>query len=166
MSSNTALFNLCTAVALNECDKLLPWGSWAGYGMAGALLSVTSDGIVTIWFSKMLIFRCVCRIHIFTHWSNWLKLHSIFWIGESESEVAQLCPTLCDPMDTSLQQAPLSMGFSSQEYWSGLPFPSPGNLPRDQTQISRIVDNTLPSEPPGKSWIGRWIQLHNLKIDC
>ena len=48
--------------------------------MAGALLSVTSDGIVTIWFSKMLIFRCVCRIHIFTHWSNWLKLHNIFWI--------------------------------------------------------------------------------------
>ena len=38
------------------------------------------------------------------------------------SEVAQLCPTLCD-------QAPRSMGFSRQEYWSGLPFPSPGDLP-------------------------------------
>ena len=43
---------------------------------------------------------------------------------ESESEVAQLCPTLCDPMDCSYQ-APLSMGFSRQEHWSGLPFPSP-----------------------------------------
>ena len=32
---------------------------------------------------------------------------------------------LCDPMDC---QAPLSMGFSRQEYWSGLPFPSPGDL--------------------------------------
>ena len=42
---------------------------------------------------------------------------------------AQLCPTLCDPMDSSLHQAPPSMGFSRQEYWSGLPFPSPGNLP-------------------------------------
>ena len=41
---------------------------------------------------------------------------------ESESEVAQSCPTPCD-------QAPLSMGFSRQEYWSGLPFPSPGDLP-------------------------------------
>ena len=30
-------------------------------------------------------------------------------------------------MDSSLHQAPLSMGFSRQEYWSGLPFPSPGN---------------------------------------
>jgi len=33
------------------------------------------------------------------------------------------CPTLCDSIDGS--QAPLSMGFSRQEYWSGLPFPSP-----------------------------------------
>ena len=47
----------------------------------------------------------------------------------SESEVAQSCSTLCDPMDSSLHQAPLPMGFSRQEYWSGLPFPSPGNLP-------------------------------------
>ena len=45
------------------------------------------------------------------------------------SEVTQSCPTLCDPMDGSLHQAPLSMGLSRQEYWSGLPFPSPGNLP-------------------------------------
>ena len=36
----------------------------------------------------------------------------------------QLCLTLCDPMDSS-HQAPLSLGFSRQEHWSGLPFPSP-----------------------------------------
>ena len=41
---------------------------------------------------------------------------------------AQSCPTLCDPMDCS-RQAPLSMGFFRQEYWSGLPFPPPGDLP-------------------------------------
>ena len=41
-----------------------------------------------------------------------------------ESEIAQLCPTLCDPW-TIAHQAPPSMGFSRQEYWSGLPFPSP-----------------------------------------
>ena len=40
--------------------------------------------------------------------------------------VAQSCPTLCDPM-TAAHQAPPSMEFSRQEYWSGLPFPSPGN---------------------------------------
>ena len=47
---------------------------------------------------------------------------------ESESEVAQSCPTLCD-LWTVAHQAPPSMGFSRQEYWSGLPFPSPGDLP-------------------------------------
>ena len=45
---------------------------------------------------------------------------------KSESEVAQSCPTLSDPMDCSLQSmAPRSMGFSRQEYWSGVPLPSP-----------------------------------------
>ena len=42
--------------------------------------------------------------------------------------VAKSCPALLDPMDCS-RQAPLSMGFPRQEYWSGLPFPSPGDLP-------------------------------------
>ena len=40
---------------------------------------------------------------------------------------AQSCLTLCDPRDCS-RRAPLSMGFSRQEYWSGLPFPPPGDL--------------------------------------
>ena len=40
---------------------------------------------------------------------------------------AQSCPTLCDPMDCSLPGS-LTMEFSRQEYWSGLPFPSPGTF--------------------------------------
>ena len=43
---------------------------------------------------------------------------------KSESEVAQSCPTLSNPMDCS-HQAPPSIGFSRQEYWSGVPLPSP-----------------------------------------
>ena len=42
--------------------------------------------------------------------------------------VAKSCLSLATPW-TVARQAPLSMGFSSQEYWSGLPFPSPGDLP-------------------------------------
>ena len=42
--------------------------------------------------------------------------------------IAQLNPTLCDPMECS-RRVPLSIGFSRQEYWRGLPFPSPGDLP-------------------------------------
>ena len=44
---------------------------------------------------------------------------------KGESEVAQSCMTLRDPMD----QAPPSMGFSRQEYWSGVPLPSPRYKP-------------------------------------
>ena len=43
---------------------------------------------------------------------------------KSESEVAQSCPTLSNPW-TAAHQAPPSMGFSRQEYWSGVPSPSP-----------------------------------------
>ena len=42
---------------------------------------------------------------------------------KNESEVAQSCPTHSDPRTTSYQ-APPSMGFSRQEYWSGVPLPS------------------------------------------
>ena len=53
----------------------------------------------------------------------WFKLWHL-----GKSEVSLSCPTLCDPVDCS-PPAPLSMGFSRQEYWNGLPFPSPGDLP-------------------------------------
>ena len=43
--------------------------------------------------------------------------------------VPQSCPTLATPRLHVTCQASLSMGFSRQEYWSGLPFPSPGDLP-------------------------------------
>ena len=43
---------------------------------------------------------------------------------KSESEIDQSCPTLLDPMDYS-PPGPMSMGFSRQEYWSGVPSPSP-----------------------------------------
>ena len=42
--------------------------------------------------------------------------------------VVKSCLTLCDPMAVA-RKAPLSMGFPRQEYWSGLLFPSPGDLP-------------------------------------
>ena len=41
--------------------------------------------------------------------------------------VAKSCPTLATPWTVACQ-APVSMGFSRREYWSGLPFPSPGDL--------------------------------------
>ena len=45
----------------------------------------------------------------------------------------QSCLTLCNPMDGS-SQAPLSMEFFRQEYWSGLPCPPPGDLPHPEME--------------------------------
>ena len=47
--------------------------------------------------------------------------------------VAQSCQTLCDPMDCRPPGSSVH-GFSRQEYWSGLPFPSPGDLPDPETE--------------------------------
>ena len=49
--------------------------------------------------------------------------HSKIKCTTTTCKITQLCPILCDPV------APLSVGFSRQEYWNGLPFPSPGNHP-------------------------------------
>ena len=54
-----------------------------------------------------------------TEWLNWTELLFSFWVMFNS----------CAPPWTVACQAPLSMGFPRQEYWSGLPFPSPGGLP-------------------------------------
>ena len=53
---------------------------------------------------------------------------------------------------TVAHQAPLSMGFSRQEYWSGLPCPSPEDLPDPGIEHRSPADSLL-SEPPGKQRI-------------
>ena len=52
---------------------------------------------------------------------------------------------------TVAYQATLSMGFSRQEYWSGLPFPPPGDLPNPgiEPRSPALQADTLPSDPPG-----------------
>ena len=67
----------------------------------GCIFSVSLDGMTL--FSKMVV---------------------LVNAAVAAAKSLQLCPTLCHPMDRSLQ-APLSLGFSRQEHWSGLPFPSP-----------------------------------------
>ena len=70
-----------------------------------------------------------------SNWTDWLIKWHVFIIRVSHRVFLQpwLCaqsyPTLCNPIDCVACQAPLSMGFSRQEYWSGLPFPPPGDIP-------------------------------------
>ena len=69
-----------------------------------------------------------------------------------KSEVTQSCPTLCDPMDGSLPGSSFHSIFQAK-YWSGLPFPSPGDLPNPGIEPGSpaLQADALPSEPPGKS---------------
>jgi len=65
--------------------------------------------------------------------------------------VAKSCPTLVIPW-TVAQQASLSMRFPRQEYWSGLPFSSPGDLPNPGIEPWSLAGRgSLPSELPGNS---------------
>ena len=91
--------------------------------------------------------------------------------------VAKLCSTPCDPMDGCCQ-APLSMWFSRQEYWIGLPFPFPGDLP-DPGIVSAppmspaLACGFFTTDPPGKpllGWLGqrqynKFIQI-SLQVSC
>ena len=65
--------------------------------------------------------------------------------------VAKTCLTLETPW-TVAHQAPLSVGFCRQEYWSGLPFPSPGNLPDPVIEPASpaLRADSLPTELQGK----------------
>ena len=58
------------------------------------------------------------------------------------------------PWSVALQAA-LSMGFSRQEYWSGLLFPPPGNLPDPGIELNSpaLQADSLPSKPPGKIFL-------------
>ena len=64
---------------------------------------------------------------------------------------AESCLTLVTP-GTAACQAPLSVGFPRQEYWSRLPFPFPGELPNPgiEPRSPALQADSLLSEPPGK----------------
>ena len=72
--------------------------------------------------------------------------------------VSQSCPTLSHPVDHSIaRQAPLSMGFSRQEYRSGLPLPSPEDLP-DQGIKCKLSGSPPFSAAPGEvPWNGQHV---------
>ena len=71
--------------------------------------------------------------------------------------VASICLTLATPW-TVAHQAPLHMGFSREEYWSGLPFPSPGDLPDPGIEPTspdspELAGRFFTTEPPEKPFI-------------
>ena len=65
--------------------------------------------------------------------------------------VAKSYPTLLWPPWATAHQVPLSMGFPRREYWSGLPFPSPGDLPKPgiEPKYLALAGRFFITEPPG-----------------
>ena len=74
-------------------------------------------------------------------------------LKERKKEKSLSCVRLFVIPWTVAHQAPPSMGFSRQEYRSGLPFPSPGDLPHPGTKPGSpaLQADSLPSKPSGKS---------------
>ena len=92
------------------------------------------------------------------HWKNWWTLF-YFWWTLKNTFTQPLCllssfnrVQLFGTPWTEARQAPLSMAFSRQEYWSGLPCPPPGALPHPGIKPGSpaLQADSLPSEPPGK----------------
>ena len=100
----------------------------------------------------MCVCVCVCVMHnvVYKHthsnlWHRLLKFSKWKWTLLSSVRL------FATPW-TVAHQAPLSMGFSRPEYWSGLPFPSPGDLPNSgiEPRSPTWQADSLPAEPPGK----------------
>ena len=84
---------------------------------------------------------CVCvYVYVYTH------IYSL---------VTKSYPILATPW-TVAHQAPLCMEFLRQEYWNGLPFPSPGDLPRPGIELTSpvLAGGFFTTELQGKSWHG------------
>ena len=73
---------------------------------------------------------------------------------------AQLCLTLCDPTHCSPPGSSVH-GTLQEEYWSGLPFPTPGDLPVPEIEpvslvSPALVDRSFTTLPPGKPWNNKY----------
>ena len=99
-------------------------------------------------YLHMVIFLCVSPLLV-----SRLPSLETHWILEKIEKVKSLsCVQLFVTPWTIAYKGPPSMEFSRQEYWSGLPFPSPGDLPNPgiEPRSPALQADSLPSEPPGK----------------
>ena len=86
-----------------------------------------NEDLIQLWSLQRL--GIYMSVYLSIHLSVCLSIHLFIYLSIYLSVLcAQSCLTLCNPMDCIACQVPLSMGFSRQEYWSRLPFPTPGNL--------------------------------------
>ena len=90
----------------------------------------------------------VAYILVFLSQQNTINMFTFLNQISLLNEVVQSCLTFYDPIDCS-RPTPPSVGFSRQEYWIGLPFPAPGNLPKPGIKCSPTLQADSTGEPPG-----------------
>ena len=103
--------------------------------------------------SENICFTCL-RENIYISYMKYFSVGALFPSLVICVLVTQSCSTLRDPW-TIAHQAALSMEFSRQDYWSGLPFPPPGDVSNPETELGSPVSpilqkDSLPTEPSGK----------------
>ena len=147
MSSSNCCFLTCRQIS-QEADQVV-WYSHLFQGTLKCLLQHHS--------SKASILQCsafftVQLSHPCMTTGKTIALTRRTFVSKVQTNVSlSRVPLFATPW-TVAYQAPLSMEFSRQEYWSGLPFPSPGNLPHPGIEVGSptLQADALPSNPPGK----------------
>ena len=96
--------------------------------------------------------------HLFKNFPQFVVIHTVkgFSVANEAVKAKPLsCVRLFVTLWTEAYQVPPSVGFSRQEYWSGLPFPSPEDLPAPgiEPRSPALQADTLTSESPGKPHI-------------
>ena len=100
-------------------------------------------------FYKWIHLYILDSMYKWYHISFWLTSLGMIILAAAAAKSLQSCPTLCDPIDSS-PPGSLSLGFSRQEYWSGLPFPSPMHE-SEVAQSCPTLSDPMDCSPPGSS---------------
>ena len=103
-------------------------------------------------------FRMLLYLQVSTHRKKKIYIYIYFYIymKESESKVAQSCPTLCDPMDCNPPGSSIHWILQATiPEWVAISFFRGSSPPRDRTRSPALQADALNSEPPGKPYIWR-----------
>ena len=121
-------------------EKWLPWPLHRRLNFTSLSWEFVLDKQLKIWSWQIQA----------TEVSNFKLKNVRTWACRSLSQSLSLVELVVSPW-TVAHQASLSMGFSRQEYWSGLPFPSPGDLPNPETEPASpaLAGDFFTTEPLG-----------------
>ena len=142
-------------LSLKSCTWLSNTAAW------GKLLSFSKSRFSRLWSGVHFInfvgavWAYREKTHIMHLESGRYAVNMAFFSPVAPSVKSVSCSLVSDSATawTVAHQAPLSVGFSRQEYWSGLPFPPPGDLPDPEIKPGSpaLQADSLPSEPPRTS---------------